>query len=57
MRAKEGLGCSQFEVEVLTELVKGVYFARFSQPEAVQAGELVMTAVSADEPGHKPLPK
>jgi hypothetical protein len=55
MRVKEGLGCSQFEAEALTELVKEVYFPWLSQPEAIQAGQLAMTAVSADEPGHKPL--
>jgi hypothetical protein len=55
MRVKEGLGCSQFEAEALTNLVKEVYFPWLSQPEAIQAGQLAMTAVSADEPGHKPL--
>ena len=57
MRGKEGLGCSQFEAEALTNLVKEVYFPWLSQPEAIQAGQLAMTAVSADEPGHKPLSK
>jgi hypothetical protein len=57
MRAKEGLGCSQFEADALTNLVKEVYFPWLSQPEAIQAGQLAMTAVSADEPGHKPLSK
>lgn len=57
MRGKEGLGCSQFEAEALTDLVKEVYFPWLSQPEAIQAGQLAMTAVSADEPGHKPLSK
>jgi len=55
MRVKEGLGCSQFEAEALTDLVKEVYFPWLSRPEAIQAGQLVLTAVSADEPGHKPL--
>lgn len=55
MRVKEGLGCSQFEAEALTDLVKEVYFPWLSQPEAIQAGQLAMTAVSADAPGHKPL--
>ena len=55
MRVKEGLGCSQFEAEALTDLVKEVYFPWLAQPEAIQAGQLAMTAVSADEPGHKPL--
>ena len=55
MRAKEGLGCSQFEAEALTGPVMEVYFPWLSQPEAIQAGQLAMTAVSADEPGHKPL--
>jgi hypothetical protein len=55
MRAEEGLGCSQFEVEALTGLIKDVYLPRLSQPEAIQAGQLAMTTVSADEPGHKPL--
>ncbi|GEM_PF-1480314 len=55
MRAKEGPGCSQFEAEALTNLVKEVCFPWLSQPEAIRAGQLAMTAVSADEPGHKPL--
>lgn len=55
MRVKEGMGCSQFEARALTDLVKEVYFPWLAQPEAVQAGQLAMTAVSADEPGHKPL--
>lgn len=54
-RAQEGLSCSLFEAHALTELVKEVYFPWLSQPEAIQAGQLVMTVVSADEPGHKPL--
>lgn len=56
-RAQEGLGCSLFEAQALTELVKEVYFPWLSQPEAIKAGQLAMTAVSADEPGHKPLSK
>jgi len=56
-RAQEGLGCSLFEAQALTELVKEVYFPWLSQPEAIQAGQLMLTAVSADEPGHKPLSK
>lgn len=55
MRVKEGMGCSQFEAEALTDLVKEVYFPWLAQPEAIQAGQLAMTAVSADEPGHKAL--
>lgn len=55
MRVKEGMGCSQFEAQALTDLVKEVYFPWLAQPEAIQAGQLAMTAVSADEPGHKPL--
>ena len=39
MRAKEELGCSQFEAEALADLVKGIYFTWLSQPEAVQAGQ------------------
>lgn len=57
VRALEGLGCSQFEAQALTDLVKEVYFPWLSQPEAVQAGQLALTAVSADAPGHKPLSK
>jgi len=56
-RVKEGLGCSMFEAQALTELVKEVYFPWLSQPEAIQAGQLATTAVLADEPGHKPLSK
>ncbi len=54
-RAREGSGCSLCEVQALTELVKEVYFPWLSQPEALQAGQLAMTADSAVEPGHKPL--
>jgi hypothetical protein len=57
VRAQEGLGCSLFEAQALTELVKDVYFPWLSQPEAIQAGQLAMIAVSTDEPGHKPLTK
>jgi hypothetical protein len=56
-RACEGLGCSMFEAQALTELVKEIYFPWLAQPEAIQAGQLAMVAVSADEPGHKPLAK
>jgi hypothetical protein len=55
MRVKEGMGGSQFEAQALTDLVKGVYFPWLAQPEAIQAGQLAMTALWADEPGHKPL--
>ena len=55
--AQEGLGCSLFEAQALTELIKDVYFPWLTQPEAIQAGQLAMTAVSAVEPGHKPLSK
>jgi hypothetical protein len=55
MRVKEGLGCSQFEAAALTDLVKEVYFPWLSRPEAIQAGQLALTAVAADEPGTKPL--
>ncbi len=54
-KAQEGLGCSLFEAHALTELVKEVYFPWLAQPETVHAGQLAITAVSADEPGHKPL--
>ena len=54
-QALEGLGCSLFEAQALTDLIKEVYFPWLSQPEAIQAGQLALTAVSADEPGHKPL--
>jgi len=57
MRVKEGLSCSQFEAEALTDLVREVYFPWLAHPEAVQAGQLAMTVVSAEEPGHKPLSK
>ncbi len=54
-QAKEGLNCSLFEAQALTDLIKEVYFPWLSRPEAIQAGQLVLTAVSADEPGHKRL--
>jgi hypothetical protein len=56
-RALEGLGCSLFEAEALTALVKEVYFPWLLEPTAIQAGQLAMIAVSAEEPGHKPLAK
>jgi hypothetical protein len=54
-RAQEGLSCSLFEARALTDLIKEVYFPWLSQPEAIQTGQLALTVVSADEPGHKPL--
>lgn len=55
MRLKEGLGCSMFEAEAITELIREVYFPWLASPAVIQAGQLALTAVSADEPGHKPL--
>jgi hypothetical protein len=55
VRAQEGLGCSLFEAQSLTDLIKEVYFPWLAQPNTIQAGQLVLTVVSADEPGHKPL--
>ena len=54
-RVQEGLSCSLFEARALTDLIKEVYFPWLAQPDAIQAGQLVMTVVSAGEPGHKPL--
>jgi len=53
--AKSGSRASFFEARALTGLVREVYFPWLAQPAALQAGPLVMPAVSADEPGHKPL--
>ena len=39
----------------MQNLAKEVYFPWLSRPEAIQAGQLILTAVSADEPGHKRL--
>jgi len=50
-RAREGIGCSLFEAQALTELVKKVYFRWLSQPEAIQAGQVAITMVSAHEAG------
>lgn len=55
MRMQEGLGCSMFEAEAVTDLVREVYFPWLASPQAVQAGQLALTVVSTDEPGHKPL--
>jgi hypothetical protein len=55
MRTKEGLNCSLFEARALTDLVKEVYFPWLLSSEGIQSGQLVLTAVSADESGHKPL--
>jgi hypothetical protein len=55
MRLKEGIGCSMFEAEAVTDLVREVYFPWLANPAVVQAGQLALTAVSAEEPGHKPL--
>ncbi len=56
-RVQEGLSCSLFEAQALTELVREVYFPWIAQPEAVQAGQLALIAISTDEPPHKPLSK
>ena len=56
-RAQQGLGCSLFEAQALTQLVREVYFPWIAQPETVQAGQLALIAISADEPPHKPLSK
>ena len=40
---------------MLTDLVKAVYIPWLARPEEVQAGQLAVTAVLADEPGHEPL--
>ena len=55
VRACEGLGCSMFEAQALTELIKELYFPWLTQPAPIQAGQLAMVAVSADEHGQKPL--
>ena len=55
MHLQEGLGCSMFEAEAVTDLVREVYFPWLASPQAVQAGQLALTVVSAEEPGHKPL--
>jgi hypothetical protein len=48
VRIKEELGYSNFEVEVLTDLVKPkeVYLTQISQPEVIQTDQLAMTAVT-----------
>ena len=56
-RAQEGLSCSLFEAQALTDLVREVYFPWLAQPNIIQAGQLALTLVSADEPGPKPLAK
>jgi len=43
-RAREGLGCSLFEAQALTELVKDVYFPWLTQPEAIQAEQITATS-------------
>jgi hypothetical protein len=48
IRVKEGLGCSQFEAEALTGLIKDVYFPWLFQPEVIQAGQLATTVGSTD---------
>ena len=45
MRLKEGLGCSMFEAEAVTGLVREVYFPWLANPEAVQAGQLAFKCV------------
>lgn len=54
-RACQGLSCSLFEAQALSELVREVYFPWLSDPQSIQDGQLAIIAVSADEPGHKPL--
>jgi hypothetical protein len=48
-QAQEGLGCSLFEAQALTELVKEVYFPWLAQPEALQA-EIIMRKLSVYTP-------
>ncbi len=50
-RARDGIGCSLFEAQALTELVKKIYFPWLSQPVAIQADQAAITMVSADELG------
>ena len=50
-RAREGAGCSLFGVPALTEFVKEANFPWLSQPGAIQAGQVAITMISADEPG------
>jgi len=54
-QAQRGLGCSLFEAQALTDLIKEVYFPWMPRPEAVQAGQLALIVISADEPPHRPL--
>ncbi len=46
-RAQEGLSCSLFEAQALTDLVRDVYFPYLAQPQALQAGQWAIIAVSA----------
>lgn len=50
-RTREGIGCSLFGAQALTEFVKNAYFPLISQPGAIQAQHVATTMVSADEPG------
>jgi hypothetical protein len=52
---KERLGCFLFKVQALTELASEVYFPWHTQPGAILARQLVMTAISNKEPSHKSL--
>jgi hypothetical protein len=54
-RALEGLGCSLFEAEALTELVKEVYFPWLLEPTAIQAGRLRRVLNQAGFPKEHPL--
>jgi len=47
MRAKEGLGCSLFEAQAMTDLVKEVYFPWLSQPGATILCQLVAGDIGA----------
>jgi len=44
-RAREGIACSLFEAQALTEWVKRVYFRWLSELDAIQAGQVAITMV------------
>ena len=52
---QHGLGCSPFEVRAILETVKETYLAQFHPTSRLKPGQMVVMAISADEPPGKAL--
>ena len=52
---QRGLGCSHFESRAVLATVKETYLARLHPSEYLRPGQMMVMAISADEPPGKPL--